>query len=644
MTRTHPHPRTRRALLCACLAPAIAIAALVRSAPAEAFIYTVGASGTNNNCSFPTIQEALDKAASTTEDDEIWITRDVAEGWYRSQALVANDADEVPQGGPGGLRLVGGFDDCWDVTPEGMTELDGNGGVSAPVLRIDGYHVRIEGLRFTRGDATGRSGGGIAYKGAGHLTIIGSMIDNNDAQRGGGIAFTGTSGNPRLWLEDSLVSDNRAEQVGGGILLVSQVGQTVMETWNDVSITGNSAGEDGGGIAMGGNTFLSMRSAVGSGEGVQVADNFTPGNGGGILAVPPVTMRLTSATRSGTSGTFSGNVASTRGGGIAIMSQPRLGTAQGDSSVVIGSEDIDNPFQFAFNDGGALGGAIFARVRSPEVANVDVCSWNAGFQLNQARDGAAVYVVGSGVRYRNDPECRAGPRQCPAGGICNLVFGNWGSLPDDGGTIFKVTDGAHMRLDSMRLLDNDAIGYSLVAASQTAGVVAPILEMDNLLVAGNRARALVETCADNCLSRIDSTTFTHNQLSEAAFRVGSPLFYVRDTIIDQPDDSLGIVPFAADAFTRVLSNAFAPAGMPGLIEGTPVFVDAEALDYRLDGSSPGVDMAPWRGGFDALGRTRSVDIPWREDGEGWLDLGAIETQLDEVPKEDLIFANHFELN
>ena len=74
--------------------------------------------------------------------------------------------------------------------------------------------------------------------------------------------------------------------------------------------------------------------------GVQAADSTTPGTGGAILAVPPVTMWLSSATRTGTVGTFTGNMAGGAGGVIALMSQQGLGTAQGSSTIRVGSEDV----------------------------------------------------------------------------------------------------------------------------------------------------------------------------------------------------------------------------------------------------------------------------------------------------------------
>ncbi|MEO8010651.1 MAG: hypothetical protein ABI650_03295, partial [Dokdonella sp.] len=185
---------------------------------AHAFIFTVGKSGTGNNCSFPTLQQAINAARANNEADEIWITRDVVGGYYQNQALLIEGQRDQ-------LTIVGGFDDCRDVTRSGFTELHGNGGPRAPVLDIRGGSVTIQGLRITRGDADStrvQDGGGIRYAGIGVLSVIDSLIDRNNAGRGAGIAVTSVGqGGASIRLENTEVSDNRALSVGGGILLNS---------------------------------------------------------------------------------------------------------------------------------------------------------------------------------------------------------------------------------------------------------------------------------------------------------------------------------------------------------------------------------------------------------------------------------------
>ncbi len=157
---------------------AVALIAIVGGSfvtDAKAALYTVGGDG----CDFPAIQAALDAAAATSDDDEIRIARNVEGGAYRNVALVANRSDVV-QGSPGALRLVGGFDDCDDTTPDGRTELFGGVDASSSVLRIAGGDVEIESLRFS-GAGPDAFGGGIKYGGMGRLVLRDVSIDDNKA-------------------------------------------------------------------------------------------------------------------------------------------------------------------------------------------------------------------------------------------------------------------------------------------------------------------------------------------------------------------------------------------------------------------------------------------------------------------------------
>ena len=643
MTCGTQHPAEGRSIFRSGLARFAVAAVLTGAAPAHAFIYTVGASGTNNNCSFPTIQEALDKAASTTEDDEIWITRDVAEGWYRSQALVANDADEVPQGGPGRLRLVGGFDDCWDQSPEGMTELDGNGGAAAPVLTIHGFEVTIENLRLTRGDATGGDGGGIAYAGSGMLVVRRSLIDNNEARRGGGISFTATAGNPRLLLENTAVRDNRVDKVGGGILLLSSGGAARLETWNNVDVDHNFAWEGGGGFAIGGGSTLVMQSAEGVATGPRVEANGTMGSGGAILAVSPVTMRLAAGTREGTAGTFVANEAWS-GAAIAIGGHPNLGQMQGSSSVFIGSDHWSRPQVLAFNRAHGQGGVLHVDNRGNAGA-VDVCTWNVGMTANDAAFGGTIAMVaGIGAIYRNEPQCVNVGQPCEPD-ACNRVDANR-STNDAGensdGSLYEIAHGGVAILYGVRMLRNSA--RYVFRERRDAGNTPPAISAQRVLLAGNSGVSILSQCEEDCHFDMKSTTVVDNLFAGWIFDNAPSSFLLFDSIVDQPGRALFEVDPAAGGglpVARLLHNTTYASDEASVIHGTPTYFDASAGDYRLAADSPGVDMAPAEDGNDVRGWPGSVDLPWVADAWGPRDLGAIETQLDDV-REPSIFASGFE--
>ncbi len=355
---------------------AIAGAGVFSASVAEAFIYTVGRSGTGQNCSFPTVQQAINAAAASAEDDEIWITRDVVGGYYQNQALSITNLR-------GKLTMVGGFDDCRDVSAAGTTELHGNGGPKAPVLAILGGDVTLKNLRFTRGDndADGtRAGGGIAYTGAGKLALVDVLIDRNTAGRGAGLAVAATNGRVDVSATRSEISDNNpALTFGGGIFLDARNAGIRMEALEEVRINRNYARLGGGAIAMAGRGG-SGPAFVAVGTRLQLEGNGTLGEGGAILAVAPAFVTIGAAPLAGTQGVFVGNEAM-NGGAIALSEHPELGLSSGTGWVFLGSSDLGNPQVLAANRAHGQGGALYInrlRTGGSGVNDSYVCSFNVG--------------------------------------------------------------------------------------------------------------------------------------------------------------------------------------------------------------------------------------------------------------------------
>jgi hypothetical protein len=185
------------------LRSAIAIAATLALAPAaNAATFQVdtdadvamanAADCTDANTGTPcSVRDALAAAAGSDEDDTI----DVPAGHY------------VLTGGS--LETTGAFDVTIAGAGAAVTTLDGDDLSRVVTL---GAKTTIEGVTIRDGRDAGLGGGILADQGA--LVLRDSVVESNDAEEGGGIAI-GTVG-PNL-IERSVVRDNRADSLGGGI-------------------------------------------------------------------------------------------------------------------------------------------------------------------------------------------------------------------------------------------------------------------------------------------------------------------------------------------------------------------------------------------------------------------------------------------
>lgn len=613
--------RSRRFPACA---PAAAfLLASAFAAPAHAFIYTVGKSGLSNNCSFPTLQQALTAAARSPGPDEIWVTRDVSGGYYQNQALVSPAQD---------VKIVGGFDDCRDTSPSGMTELHGNGGAAAPVLTINGGIVTIEKLRFTRGDATGSAttaGGGIRFAGNGTLNITDSLIDRNTAGMGGGIALLAQSGSIGLNIATTRIAENHANSVGGAIALMSSAGTAAFTAWDDVEISANFAVEGGGGIAMNPQSMLVM-----NGRNLRVVSNRTGGDGGALLAVSPVVIHLSPRPDAVANASFASNEAR-NGGVLALTDHARLGASYGRAVVTMTSEDAAHPYWMASNRARERGAVVY--VRRPQAPQndddvSDVCAWNASYFDNRADvSGSVVALDGPGARYRNSASCAVAQYTCSQGEFCNDVDSNFtlpGGLPAEEGALYEARNGARMSLDKLRIRSNWV--RSVFRVGHDDGYPAASLSASQALIVENTIASVLEQREGSYFDLV-SATIARNDVSSRVFTNGTFNFFLRDSIVDQPQVYL----FATDPLqfggtpisTLLYSGIYFGTG-DSLVFGRPQFTTD--FTYRLMPGSPGVDFAAYSGGTDVYGRTRTLDITAQPDRYGPRDLGAVEMQAAEA--------------
>ena len=131
------------------------------------------------------------------------------------------------------------------------TIIDG-GGVGIVIDNSDetSHPTEISNLTIQNGFTTGK-GGGISLKMIGKLLLKNIKVDNNHAERGGGVYIEGEGSISLLstvvHIEKSIISNNSANTYGGGVALSGDLISSIML---NVTIVNNSA-IDGGGINSG---------------------------------------------------------------------------------------------------------------------------------------------------------------------------------------------------------------------------------------------------------------------------------------------------------------------------------------------------------------------------------------------------------
>ena len=259
----------------------------------------------------------------------------------------------------------------------------------------NGTTVNLSGLIVADGLVTNNDGGGI--KNSGTLTLDNSIVRNDSANSGGGIA---NSRGAMLTVSNSTITGNSTRSSGNG----GGIDNTGTLTVSNSTITGNLA-RSGGGISNSGtltvsNSTLNGNSATfsiygGTGDGGSISNtgtvlvsnstlsgNSAANNGGGISNTGTLTV---------SNSTLTGNSAANSGGGINNSSFKS--TLEVSNSTLSGNSAANNGGGI-FNDG-----TIFL-IGDPNNATVTIN--NSTLTLNQAADGGGVFNLAPGsARVRN---------------------------------------------------------------------------------------------------------------------------------------------------------------------------------------------------------------------------------------------------
>lgn len=216
------------------------------------------------------------------------------------------------------------------VTIEGLTFTHGKAKTGGGIHN-EGGTVALSDCRIDDNTATGamKAGGGISNELDSAMTVRDCRIDDNHATgsngRGGGIINAGT-----LTLKNTLVSNNTAVR-GGGI--ANNTGANTATnpasiTLSDSPITGNIATDGAGGMSNGGNASL-RNSPIRDNTGGEVG-GVGNGNAGFTMTLTnsPVTDNVATATSySCAAGAFgiAGGIGNADGSSLSLMNSPVTG-------------------------------------------------------------------------------------------------------------------------------------------------------------------------------------------------------------------------------------------------------------------------------------------------------------------------------
>ncbi len=204
-------------------------------------------------------------------------------------------------------------------------------------------------------------GGGIGTAPSGTVTLTGSTVSGNSAgQVGGGIA------GGVLTSIRSTISGNSADDSGGGIAAVDI-------TLIDSMVSGNSAGRNGGGISAGGVLTLTRST---------VSGNSADESGGGITSYDDATL---------IDSTVSGNSAGTDGGGIFGWESATVSLIQ---STVSGNSSLSNGGAIALKGRFSIS-QLALTLNQSTVTNNSAGSSGGGIHVSEPFSNSMVIIDGS---------------------------------------------------------------------------------------------------------------------------------------------------------------------------------------------------------------------------------------------------------
>ncbi|MEZ5471616.1 MAG: hypothetical protein R3E90_07535 [Marinicella sp.] len=537
--------------------------------------------GTDQNCDYNNIQQALDAA----DGDYVVVT---TQKTFRENLEIDSKL----------VVLIGGFSDC--EAAENLTlsnqkttvsgDLDDDGIGDGTVLTLTGTkNVEIIGFKFTEGRHVNQAGGVEIRKSADDVFIKNSLIMENWANSGGGIAVRQSPGVEVQLGEGLFIINNTGNLAGGGLYCDDSASIYTPTHVVNAGISNNSTNLSGGGVYLTNGcqmVFQAGRLEHGFLDFRGIAGNQAKINGGGIMI----------------------------GGGAKMYLTPPAGHTVNVSDNIADSD----------NNGSGNGGGVF-------VTGVDSVfqATNSYLALNSAHKGGGAYVEAAG--YFN---WLSTAQDCVDNKRCAYIKENHAN--QQGGGIFVTGIDSEVELLRAAMEFNRADFGTTIYVDDEAK-----FRMDYSIVSHNGNNGAngffdegVIHAHNNAWLNIKQSTIADNFAETAVFVTDITPFSINiyNSIIHDPSSGL-----VADISQQQANDFFAfcimfheDSGLYGndVIVQNPQFINRQSRDFRIDGlQSLAVDECFELSSYDKdyLGANTGWDDPNVMASGGGYDMGAFES-------------------
>ena len=593
----YPSQKARRPTVFARFSALVATATLL---PVQAGIpITPGiAVGGDGACAFSSLQDAIDSIPANAGPTIIRLARN---GDYRGEQILIEELD---------LEIRGGYTDCSDSVPDSTnTVIDADAAFTGAVITILGTsrqpQVTLRDLTIRGGNNPTSNGGGLYIDGA-VVRLLSSVVTDNRALNGGGVAVNSLYQDAVLELDEgSGITNNNAlgnggtiMGLGGGISCYRAYNHPIeLRLHSSSAVSSNQAAIGGGGIHSDSCSGFINSGGHGLAALVYNIGFNTASSGGGILVEN--TRYTTTPTTELVLGqdlaaddprpVIANNNASALGGGVnvGIASRLRIHDAV-----------------FVNNQAGTLGGAVFAANAGDIVAErqrahcVDDLPCIAFFD-NQASSGGALAISHSSSEAQID--------------------GAWfeGNSVTGAGSALLVENGGQATVENSVLTDNH--GSSLLQVSRISHGTGQLWLLASTVSGNSSTNAVIDIDLQGSLS-----------LGRSIIQSAVPVLG-RDASNNGYQLTCNLLHEQASVAANI------DAASTSLTGKNPGFVDAAGGDFHLLSIGWAVDACAASAFFNAhdhdLG-ARPIDAPVTNLA-GPFDVGAFEWSYD-------LFRNGFE--